>query len=84
MKSEISNLNSQIAVLIPRCESISRQIRGWADSLQNTDVRGQRHLSDATRTAWHQDRRTKEFLEKLDRIRASGKPSPGPADPSEV
>ena len=35
LKSEISNLKSL-------AESISRQLRGWADSLQNSDVRGQR------------------------------------------
>jgi four helix bundle protein len=36
-KSEISNLKS-IA------ESCSRQIRAWADHLQNSEIQGQRHL----------------------------------------
>ena len=44
LRSEISDLKSQISALIPRCESISRQLRGWADSLQNSDIRGQRHF----------------------------------------
>lgn len=44
LKSGISDLKSQISALIPRCESISRQLRGGADSLQNSDIRGQRHL----------------------------------------
>jgi hypothetical protein len=49
-KSEISDLESEMSKLLPRCESVSRQLRGWADSLQNTD--GQRHLNDTSRAAW--------------------------------
>src|SRR5271169_4877943 len=37
LKSQISNLKS-IA------ESCSRQLRGWAESLQDSDIKGQRHL----------------------------------------
>lgn len=44
-KSEISNLKSL-------AESCSRQIRAWADSLQNTDIKGQRHLNDKSRTEY--------------------------------
>lgn len=42
LKSEISNLKST-------AESCSRQLRSWADSLQNSDIRGQRHLNDQVR-----------------------------------
>jgi four helix bundle protein len=73
LKSQISDLKSQISDLIPQCESVSRQLRGWADSLQDSDIRGQRHLNDATRAAWQQDRRAQEFLEKLNRIRAGSR-----------
>lgn len=41
-KSEITNLKSL-------AESCSRQLRAWADSLQNSAIKGQRHLSQATR-----------------------------------
>ena len=78
LKSEISNLKSQISNLLPTCESVSRQLRGWADSLQNTDIRGQRHLNDASRAAYTRDQRTREFLEKLNRIRAGEKVDWGP------
>jgi hypothetical protein len=27
-------------------------VRGWADSLQNSDIKGQRHLNDHTRAEW--------------------------------
>src|SRR5882724_7200843 len=39
---EISDLKS-------RSLSISRQLRAWADSLQNSDIRGQRYLTDKSR-----------------------------------
>ena len=42
LKSEISNLRSL-------AESCSRQLRAWADSLQNSDIAGPRHLNDKTR-----------------------------------
>lgn len=79
LKSDISDLESQIEALIPRCESVSRQLRGWADSLQNSDIRGQRHLNDASRAAYDQGRRTRDFLEKLQRIRASGRADGSPS-----
>ncbi len=44
-KSEISDLKSL-------AESCSRQLRAWADSLQNSDIRGQRHLNEKTRGDW--------------------------------
>ena len=62
LKSEISNLKSM-------AESCSRQLRGWADSLQNSDIKGQRHLTDKTRAQDAQQKRAaafeKELLRKL-------------------
>ena len=73
LKSEISDLKSQIANLIPRCESVSRQLRAWADSLQNTDIKGQRHLNEASRAAYDQVGRTRAFMDKLRRVQAGEK-----------
>jgi hypothetical protein len=70
LKSQISDLKSKIDRLIPQCESVSRQIRKWADSLQNTDIPGQRHLTDRSRAAYEQAKRTTQFMDKLQRIRA--------------
>src|SRR3972149_3710630 len=39
LKSEISNLKSE-------AENVSRQLRAWADSLQNSDIKGQRYLNE--------------------------------------
>src|SRR5882672_10023700 len=52
------DLRSEISDLRSKAESISRQLRAWADSLQNSDIRGQRYLNDKSR------RNTKESQER--------------------
>ena len=37
---EFNSLRPEILDLISRAESISRQLRAWADSLQNTEIKG--------------------------------------------
>ncbi|HUT61587.1 MAG TPA: four helix bundle protein [Phycisphaerae bacterium] len=67
LKSEISDLRSL-------AESVSRQIRAWADKLQNSPITGQRHLTDAIRRQDEQRRRAEAFQAELERIRRGGKP----------
>lgn len=62
LKSEISNSKSQ-------AESISRQLRGWADSLQNTGIKGQRYLDEKARRREKAIRDRDEFLKELQHIR---------------
>jgi four helix bundle protein len=62
LKSEISDLKSL-------AESISRQLRAWADSVQSSKITGQRYLTEKTRQAEKAARDRKEFLEKLRQIR---------------
>jgi hypothetical protein len=62
LKSEISDLKS-------KAEGVSRQLRAWADSLQNSDIRGQRYLTDKSRRAETQRREREEFLKELEEIR---------------
>jgi four helix bundle protein len=61
-KFEISNLKS-------RSEEISRQLRTWAGYLQNSDIRGQRYLTDRTRAKSKEARDREEFLKELEEIR---------------
>ena len=59
------HLKSEIADLKSLAESISRQLRAWADSLQNSPITGQRHLTERTRQAAEQKKRAEDFLQKL-------------------
>ncbi len=58
LKSESSSLKSA-------AEVISRQLRGWADSLQNSPIKGQRYLTEKTRRLARSARERDEFLQEL-------------------
>ena len=58
LKSEISDLKSL-------AESCSRQIRAWADSLQNTGIKGQRHLNEQSRGIYEQRKKSTAFQRRL-------------------
>ncbi len=59
------SLKKQMNELIARAGSCSRQLRGWADSLQNSDIQGQRHLNQRTRRDYDQKKRSAEFRKEL-------------------
>jgi four helix bundle protein len=65
LRSEISNLRTEISEIIPLAESCSRQIRAWANSLQNTDIKGQRHLNERTRHAYDAGQRADAFRQHI-------------------
>jgi four helix bundle protein len=58
LKSQISNLKSS-------AESCSRQLRAWADSLQNSNIPGQRHLNERERRHYNQQQRAAAVQKKL-------------------
>ena len=64
-----SNLKSEISNLKSPAESISRQLRAWADSLQNSGIKGQRYLTDQTRKTDQAKRDRDEFLQRLEQVR---------------
>lgn len=66
LKFEISNLKLH-------AEGVSRQLRGWAASLQNSGIRGQRYLTNKTRNRTKETHEREEFLKELEQIR-NGKP----------
>ena len=68
LKSDIGDLRSAAA-------SISRQLYGWIEQLKNSDISGQRHLNETVRARVAVKKDQAAFLEELDRIRQSGKPS---------
>jgi four helix bundle protein len=60
-----ASLKSQISDLKSAAESCSRQLRAWADSLQNSDIKGQRHLNDSVRRRDDDRKRVAAFEKKL-------------------
>jgi len=62
------------AHLKSQAESCSKQLRGWADSLQNSTIKGQRHLTNASRVSYDKRQRADAFMAKLDRIRSGANP----------
>jgi hypothetical protein len=46
-------------------ENCARQLRSWADSLQNSDITGQGHLNDRVRREQGQKQRATKFEKQL-------------------
>lgn len=59
------SLKKQMNELIACARSCSRQLRGWADSLQNSDIQGQRHLNERTRRDYDHKKRSERFRKEL-------------------
>jgi four helix bundle protein len=64
----VSDLRSEISDMRSLSESVSRQLRAWADSLQNSDIKGQRYLTEKGRRASQQKRERTEFMQELRRV----------------
>ncbi len=60
-----THLNAEISTLKAMAESTSRQLRGWADSLQNTEFTGTRYVTDKSRAADEDQKRANAFMDKL-------------------
>ena len=54
---EFASLEPPVPNLITEFESVSRQLRAWAASLQNSDIKGQRHLNEKNRQQYADDQR---------------------------
>lgn len=67
LKSQISNLKST-------AESCSRQLRAWADHLQNSDIKGQRHLNDRERRRYESKKGAEQFQNELMGVLPEGHP----------
>jgi len=65
LESGILNLKSSV-------ESISRQLGDWIRSLRDSEMKGQRYVTEKTRRADKARQEREEFLKKLERIRKEG------------
>lgn len=61
-----ANLKSEISDLRSLAESCGRQIRGWADNLQNSEIAGQRHLNEQSRRIYDHKQRAAAFMREID------------------
>ena len=66
------SLANDIAALKKMAENCSRQLRAWAGSLQNSDFKGERHVTQRMKRARQAAREREEFLKELAEIRARG------------
>ena len=64
-ESEILNLKS-------RAEGISKQLGAWVRSLRDSDLKGERYVSEKTRQVDMARRGRDEFLKQLEQIRNGG------------
>ena len=62
MRSEILDLRS-------RALSISKQLRAWSDSLQNSEIKGQRYLTEKSRRFEKARKDREEYLKELEQVR---------------
>jgi len=75
-----------------RAESVSRQLRAWAESLQNSDIRGQKHLTQASKASYPKKKKADPLRKQLqdqheallarlseERARREGPPPESPA-----
>ncbi|MBX3389188.1 MAG: four helix bundle protein [Phycisphaeraceae bacterium] len=58
-------VEQQIAGFIIQTENISRQLAGWAESLQNAEIRGIRYLTDDARESGARKERRVAFEQQL-------------------
>jgi hypothetical protein len=77
---EATHLKSQISNLKSLAESCSRQIRGWTNNLQNSDIKGQRHLNEGSRHEYETRRSAEAFNRQIDEIVRRARPQDYPDD----
>ena len=74
---QFDNLKFQISNLKLQAENVSRQLRAWADSLQNSEIRGQRYLTDRDRRRARAKAEREEFMAELRRVQEEARQGPG-------
>jgi len=68
------NLESEILNLKSGVESISRQLGAWIRTLRDSEMKGQRYVTEKTRRTTQAHREREEFLKKLEEIRKGAAP----------
>lgn len=69
----VSESAADLRKIKSKAESCSRQLKAWAQSLQNSDFKGERHVNMKTKRAAQAAKERQEFLDDLAEIRAKAK-----------
>ncbi|MDD2763574.1 MAG: four helix bundle protein [Opitutaceae bacterium] len=78
----LAAFKSEISDLTLLAESCSRQLRAWADSLQNSDIAGPRHLNEKTRADYQKRKARETGAVQFQQILAQHLPPDHPLHPS--
>jgi len=78
----LAKLKSEISDLILLAESCSRQLRAWADSLQNSDIAGPRHLNDKSRANYQKGKARESGATDFKKLMEQNLPPDHPLHPS--
>jgi four helix bundle protein len=66
----LRELRQPIRPLKAKAESCSKQLKGWSQSLQDSEYKGERHVNVRTKRAAQAAKDREEFLKELAEIRA--------------
>jgi len=69
LMSEFDELKNEITSYKIEFESVGRQIRGWANQLQNSEIKGQRHLNDESKSNYERKQNRSKVLAELAEFR---------------
>src|SRR6185503_20378521 len=64
-----ADLNSELHTVKSKAESCSKQIKAWAETLQNSGYKGERYVNDKLKRSELAGREREEFLKELAEIK---------------
>jgi hypothetical protein len=64
-----TELSSETRSVKSKAESCSKQLKAWAESLQNSDYKGERYVTEKVKRSDQANREREEFLKELLEIR---------------
>lgn len=65
-------LTNELSIIKSKAESCSKQLKAWAEALQNSDYRGERYVNEKLKRSDQLNRERGEFLKELAEIREKG------------
>ena len=68
----LPEFGADIQILKEKAESCSRQLKGWIQSLQDSKLKGERHVNQKTKRTDQAVREREEFIKELAEIRQKG------------